>query len=565
MKNPIMYIDGYKLDHRRQYPEGTEFVYSNLTARMSRNSDIQNIVAFGFQYFIKKYLLEEFNENFFKRDASEIREYYTRRTNNYLGENNVGVEHIMELHKLGYLPIEIKAIPEGTLVPIKVPFLTIINTDPKFFWVTNYLETILSNILWKGITSATTAFTYRKKFEEYVKKTGYDKNFVKFQGHDFSFRGMSGVEDAVMSGAGHLLSFCGTDTIPAIDFLEEYYNANSDNELVGVSVPATEHSVMSMNGKDSEIELFRKLITEVYPSGIVSVVSDTWDFWKVISEYLPLLKEDVLNREGRLVIRPDSGDPVDIICGEKIELINDDYDYKSFLMDAKQTLKEIVYNETPHGEYGVSSISRLFSYRGEYYKVTYEPDWNRYDKQYYYIDDYGLNTTEEKVTPTPQELGAYEVLWNIFGGTINKDGYKELHPSIGMIYGDSITLQRQKDILDKLASKGFSSSNLVFGIGSYTYEYVTRDTFGMAMKATWGMCNGEPRELFKDPVTDSGFKKSLKGLIKVYKDSEGKLCAKDQCTPEEESETLLETIFKDGVLIKETSLKEIRDRIDSNF
>src|SRR5690606_3285764 len=139
--------------------------------------------------------------------------------------------------------------------------------------------------------------------------------FVDWQGHDFSMRGMAGLEAAELSGAGHLLSFTGTDTIPAIDFMEKYYNANSDNELIGGSVAATEHSVMSMGQNNAEQDTFERLITEVYPSGIVSIVSDTWDLWKVLTEYLPNLKDKVMARDGKVVIRPDSGDPVDIICG----------------------------------------------------------------------------------------------------------------------------------------------------------------------------------------------------------------------------------------------------------
>ena len=414
---------------------------------------------------------------------------------NYLGKDAISVEHISDLYDLGYLPIKIKAIKEGTLVPIGIPVLTIINTIPKFFWLTNYLETLMSNILWKPITSATTAFLYRKRFEEHAAKTGYDRAFIQWQGHDFSFRGMSGIEDALQSAAGHLISFTGTDSIPAIDFLEMFYNADATKKLVGGSVPATEHSVMSLSAKYinddiDEISTFKRLITELYPNGIVSIVSDTFDFWKVLNEYLPTLKEEILNRDGRLVIRPDSGDPVKIICGD---------------------------NESP----------------------------------------YSMITES-------QRKGAYEILWDVFGGTVNEKGYKELNPKIGLIYGDSITLRRQDEILTLLEQKGFSASNLVLGIGSFTYEYVTRDTFGFAMKATWGMVNGEERDIYKNPKTDSGFKKSAKGLLQVYEE-EGKLKLKDQCTHEEENQGLLETVFENGELIQDFTLSEIRTKLLDNL
>ena len=488
--NPMCLIDGYKADHRRQYPAGTEYVYSNFTPRQSRIAGIDEVVFFGLQYFVKEYLIERWNKGFFEKPKEQVLREYKRRMDNYLGVDAIPCEHIAELHDLGYLPIRIKAISEGRLVPIGVPVFTIVNTMPKFFWLTNYFETLMSNIMWKPITSATTAFQYRKRLEEYAEKTGYDKSFIQWQGHDFSFRGMSGNEDALLSGAAHLLSFTGTDTIPAIDFLEKYYNADSDKELIGGSVPATEHSVMSLGEKEGEINTFKRLITELYPNGIVSIVSDTWDFWKVMTEYLPALKNEILARDGRVVIRPDSGDPVKIICGD---------------------------DETP-----------------------------------------------ESLITESQRKGAYEILWDIFGGEINKKGYKVLHPKVGLIYGDSITLERQKLILEKLEVKGFSASNLVFGIGAYTYEYVTRDTFGFAMKATWGQVNGEARDIFKNPKTDSGFKKSAKGLLYVYSDVD-KLHLEDQVTREVENYGELETVFEDGKLVTETSLSEIRQRINSQL
>jgi len=245
-------IDGYKADHRRQYPEGTEFVYSNFTPRQSRIDGVNEVVFFGLQYFVKEYLIERWNKGFFERPKNEVLREYKRRMDNYLGKDAIPCEHIEELHDLGYLPIKIKALKEGTVTPIGVPVFTIVNTIPKFFWLTNYFETLMSNVIWKPITSATTAFQYRKRFEEYAERTGYDKSFIQWQGHDFSFRGMSGNEDSLISGAGHLLSFTGTDTIPAIDFLEKYYNANSDLELIGGSVPATEHSVMSLGSMYEE-------------------------------------------------------------------------------------------------------------------------------------------------------------------------------------------------------------------------------------------------------------------------------------------------------------------------
>lgn len=488
--SPILLKDGYKVGHKFQYPEGTTLVYSNLTPRKSRNEAVQEIVFFGLQYFIKEYLQRQFDEYFFSQPKEAVLKAYARRIDNYLGKDAITYDHIAALHDLGYLPLEIKALPEGTLVPMRVPVFTIKNTLPEFFWLTNMLETLLSAIIWKPCTSATTAFQYLRTFTRYAAETvGADHSFLPWQGHDFSFRGMSGVEDAVMSGAGHLLSFAGSDTIPAIDFLEQYYNADCEQELVGGSVAATEHSVMCMGTQDNEIGTFERLITEVYPRGIVSIVSDTWDFWQVITGFLPELKEKILAREGKVVIRPDSGDPVKIIIGD-----------------------------------------------------------------------------EDAVPGSPEYKGAIACMWEVFGGTITEQGYKLLDGHIGLIYGDSITTERQEAILEGLKRKGFASYNVVLGIGSYTYEYVTRDTFGFAMKATYGEVNGIGRDIFKDPKTDDGTKKSAKGLMQVYRNEQtGKLALKDQCSWEEEAKGELKTVFKDGRLTVDQSLAEIRERLKAQL
>lgn len=391
MKESILLTDGYKLDHRRQYPEGTEFVYSNWTPRSCQYfpEAHEGVVVFGIQYFIKEYLLDKFNKNFFNRPKEEVVEEFTRRINTFLGPNQVGVEHIEALHALGYLPIEIKALPEGSICPIGVPALTIVNTLPEFFWITNYLETLMSSTLWLPMTSATSARLYKKRLMEHAIKTGFEKQpGLDFLCHDFSMRGMAGIEAAIMSGMGHLTSFTGSETIPALEAVEEYYHADADSELIAGTVPATEHSVMCAGGMEDEFETFKRLITEIYPTGIVSIVSDTWDFWQVITEYMPRLKDTIMSRDGRVVVRPDSGDPVKIICGDP------------------------------------------------------EADPN-----------------------SPEYKGAYQLLGEIFGTTVNEKGYKVLDTHIGLIYGDSITLERQHQIYSQLEDKGFAATNLVLGIG----------------------------------------------------------------------------------------------------
>ncbi len=574
--NPLTCIDYYKADHRRQYPKGTTLVYSNFTPRSTKHSHKiegveDKIVFFGLQYFIKWFLIDTFNSEFFSQPKDKVIAVYKRRMDTSLGVGAIPVDHIEALHDLGYLPISIRALPEGAAVGEKIPVFTIENTLPEFFWLTNYLETILSNMIWKPCTSATTAFKYKQLLTKYARLTGGDEGFVGFQAHDFSFRGMSSPQDAAASGAGHLLSFVGTDTIPAIDFLEQYYNANAEKELIGCSVPATEHSVMTMNGPDGEFEIFKRLITELYPKGIVSIVSDSFDFWQVITDFLPRLKSEILARTGgfpvdKVVIRPDSGDPVKIICGDEIEILDNNKEAMKFATDLEKAgiwiaegLVEDIAEETPHGECGEYEVSKLFKYKGAPYQINVEIEWNRHDKQYYYIDGHKVKSIKEVIL-TAEQKGAIESLWDTFGGTVTAQGYKVLDSHIGLIYGDSITLDRCEQIMKGLAAKGFASTNVVLGVGSYTYQYVTRDSLGFAMKATAGIVNGEIREIFKDPKTDAGLKKSAKGFLSVEKNESGYVL-KDQVTREISANSHLVEVFRDGTLLINQSLSEIRARL----
>lgn len=481
MSTPLTMIDFYKADHRNQYPKGTETVFSNWTPRKSRIDEIDHVVFFGLQYFVEEYLVARWNRDFFDRPKEAVVAPYRRRMRN--AGINIDVDHIEALHNLGYLPLEVRALPEGTEVPIGVPMFVLWNTNPEFFWLTNYLETSLSSIVWGPCTSATIALRYRRIIERWVRATGGDLDFVDWQGHDFSYRGMYGTEAAMLSGGGHLLAFTGTDTVPAIDFVERYYDADSDAGIVGGSVPATEHSVMCMGTKDDEIETFRRLITELYPSGIVSIVSDTWDYWKVWTDYLPALREEILDRDGVVTIRPDSGDPVKILVGD------------------------------PAAAPG-----------------------------------------------SPAFRGSYELAWEVFGGEVNSAGFKVLDAHINLIYGDSITPERCEAICAGLADKGFVPKN-IFGIGSYTYQYNTRDTFGFAMKATAGVVDGELREIFKDPVTDDGTKKSARGLLAVRRSDTGELVLHERASWDDVRNSEFELVYRDGEVVRRETLRAIRARV----
>lgn len=482
MTTPITQIDFYKADHRSQYPKNTEVVFSNWTARGSRIEGIDEVVFFGLQYFIKEYLCGRWQRDFFDKPKDKVVKAYARRMKN--AGINIAVDHIEALHDLQFLPISIYALPEGTRVPLGVPMFVVWNTEPEFFWLTNYIESSLSSVLWGPCTSATIADRYRKLLDETAEKAGGDPDFVPWQGHDFSYRGMYGTEAAMLSGAGHLLSFTGTDTVPAIDFLEDYYGADSDKELIGGSVPATEHSVMCMGTQGDELGTFRKLITETYPSGIVSIVSDTWDYWKVWTDFMPQLKDDIMARDGTVVIRPDSGDPVKIIVGDP---------------------------DAPEG--------------------------------------------------SPARKGSFALAWEVFGGTTTPEGFKLLDSHINFIYGDAITYDRCQRICEGLMAKGFVPK-CVFGIGSFTYQYNTRDTFGFAMKATAGIVDGEAREIFKDPVTDDGEKRSAKGLLAVRRNKvTNDLQLVQGVDWEDVTDCEFVSVFDNGEICKEWTLAEVRDRL----
>lgn len=482
--NPLHATDFYKTGHVRQYPDGTELVYSNLTARSDKLAKMlpdfdHKVVFYGLQGVCQWLLIDMWNREFFSKPKEQVAERYARRLKNALNLETVDVSHVEKLHDLGYLPVVIKAVPEGSRVDIRVPVFTIQNTHPDFAWLTNYLETQLSAESWKCVTTATTAYEYRRLLTDYAKRTGSPLDFVDWQGHDFSMRGQSGIHDATQCGGGHLLSFKGTDTVSAIDYLEDFYRGAET--FIGGSVPATEHSVMCMGGELDELETFHRLITETYPNGVVSIVSDTWDFWSVMTKTVTELRLAIMKRDGKVVFRPDSGDPVKIICGDP---------------------------EAPVG--------------------------------------------------SPEFKGAVECLWDVFGGTITETGHKLLDSHVGLIYGDSITLERAQAILEGLEAQGFASGNIVFGIGSFTYQHVTRDTFGTAIKATFGVVNGVDRELFKDPKTDNGVKKSAKGLVRVEQEGDH-FVLYDQQTREGEGFGALEAVFCDSKMIRMQSLAEIRE------
>lgn len=491
--NSLFYTDGYKIGHRRMLAPGTTKLYGTWIPRSTKHAPkgIDKIVSFGQQLTIR-WLNDEFTENFFKLPKEEAMKF-GKDMSLYLGMD-YDASHFAALHDLGYLPVRIKSLPEGIETPTNVPHMTFINTVDGFAWLTLYLETIISSLAWKPSTSATIALQYKRNLTNWVMKTDPANAWlIPFLAHDFSARGLS-PWDMLSSGLGHATSFRGSDSIICIPGARYFYDEPEDEVCIN-SVNASEHSVSTTCIFTISESGMIKYFMDQYPTGILSIVSDTFDLWQLITKFLPEHKEQIMSRDGKLVIRPDSGDPVDIICGKNSWFLTNNLD----------------------------------------------PNESDVDQNH------------------PSYKGVIELLWDIFGGTINEQGFKVLDSHIGAIYGDSITLERQVQIYERLAYKGFAATNIVLGVGSFTYQYNTRDTLGFAAKGAWFEANGIGHDIYKDPVTDDGTKKSLKGLILVDAD----FTVHTQCTPEQEKQGILQTIFEDGKFYNQTSLTEIRKRIDS--
>lgn len=585
-------IDAYKIGHIAQYPEGLSFKMSNFTPRKSRVPHVDEVVWIGTSYFIQEYLVNHWDSLFFRKGLSQREgEFYASNVNKIIGPNKIGGAHIAALHKLKYLPIKIKSIPEGDMVKLGVPTLVIHSTVPEFAWLVNYLESLLSCVLWLPATTGTTAFHMRLLLEKHVEKVGGIRELVKWQIHDFSFRGMPGIEAACMSGFAHLCVAQGTDTVPALFFAQQYYNNENgtlDITEIGGSVNATEHSVMCLNAE--YIELYKenvdgsKTLLEVLPNefksfarlirkfgyGIMSVVGDSFNFWKVLDDYLPHLKDEIMNRhhyvchtDGQLFKVGDWFLPnIDMETGKVIDYYSSstEQNYPIETVTTDPTFSRVEGKLVIRGDSG-DPVKILTGYFGE--------ELEEYKDGRIFFNKKQISLTERK--------GLFEALYDVFGGTLTSKGYKTLDQHIGAIYGDGINYDRLKEILERLEEKNFYM-NGVMGIGSYSYQYVTRDTFGWAMKATYGeiitgteMVEGNlspiitKKAIYKDPITDDGTKKSAKGITAVFKDKEGSYYLKDQATMEEFENCDLITVYENGSVPMYPSLLEIRERVDANI
>lgn len=511
--NALYRTDGYKIGHKLMLAPNTDFLYGTWIPRSVKYSlpGITKVVSFG-QQLTWKWLHDEFEENFFKLPKEEAVDKFARDMAGYLALP-FNAEHFKALHDVGYLPVKVKSLPEGVETLPNIPHMTFKNTIKGFAWLPLYLETIISSLAWKPSTSATIALQYKRNFTEWVLRTDPSNAFlIPFLGHDFSARGLS-PWDMISSGLGHATSFIGSDTLPVIEAARYFYGV-PDNEVCIASVPASEHSVSTTCIFTMGEQEMIKYYMEQFPNGILSIVSDTFDLWKLITVYIASLAKDILNRNGKVVIRPDSGDPVKIITG--------------------YTRDEVFIDEETND-------------------IFLKVPCDKKENELGYIRGRKISEAEYK--------GVIELLWDIFGGVINEEGYKVLDSHIGAIYGDSITTERQIKIFERLAQKGFASTNIVLGIGSFTYQFNTRDTQGFAAKGGYVEIEGQGYALYKDPVTDDGTKKSPRGLLRVdLVDNEYVL--RQNCTPEEENGGELHTIYENGEFKNIQTLSEIRLRID---
>lgn len=481
---PLLLSDTYKQTHDRMYPKGLKKLVSYWVPRKSMLTETNKMVFFGLQAFIKEYLIEYFNNNFFNKSKDDVIDNYRRYMDLQIGRENYDIAKIENLYNLGYLPLEIRALPEGTKVNMGIPCIELTNTHPDFAWLTQWVECILQVELWKICGHATIADLYKEVANKYYKETVDDEIDPSMSMADFGMRGMSCMEESVRASAAWLLLFNKTSTIPAIPYIEKYYSAKCEQNRIGIGAVSTEHSVMGANYAvdGDEITFVKRLLTELYPNTSFSMVSDTYDYWNMINNILPACRKEIMNHNGKLLVRPDSGNIVDI---------------------SVETVKK---------------------------------------------------------------------LWDEFGGTTNSKGYKVLDSHIGIIYGDGCTLERVKEIWKQLKELGFAANCITFGVGAFCFSsffeqdklvVLTRDTFGIAMKATFGEIDDKKYFIYKDPKTDTEhLKKSYKGCCAVLSDGNGGFVCKDEfdaMVPEDQ--TMLKTIYKDGNLIKEETFENIRERL----
>ena len=588
--NPWLLTDFYKLTHILQYRPELRELTSYLTPRGSRLKSVDKVVFFGLSAYVHSYVVENFNKNFFNRpwwdSCNEVKEVLKEG----LGYSNEmiakTINNLYSLHELGYLPVEIKAVAEGTLVPMGVPCLEIKSTDPKFFWVGQALEASLSAAIWHPMVSATIAREYRKIARGAFAKTvenGIDERVAMC---DFSMRGQESNESAVNASVAWLTSMWNSSTVAARNHIQRVYGECGNVR----GLTSTEHSVMTSHAcldKGDEVPTFKYLF-ELYKNVSFAAVCDSYDFWNVLTNILPnnFMKEiDERGKRGVFIgVRHDSAEPVDALCGtipvlhnvKILEECSEPNQYRINIM--MKDIKQLEIVDFWRGELHVKT--KFFRHEDKVYRLCTsigggpcpESEDNEVGEAYVdLIPDYEL-TWEEK--------GMVETMYEIFGGTVNSKGYKVLNPGIKAVYGDSITITRAKKIYERLAAKGFAANNVSLGVGSFSFQALenedgtlspfTRDTFSICVKCSHSKYydeNGEIQERFvyKDPKGWSS-KKSTRGLCQIYFDENGELTYEDEKYENDliGVNSALIPYFKDGKEYKQ-NFEEVRRTIDENL
>lgn len=515
--------DFYKCFHAIAAKDGVSEIVTNFTGRSGEHSNIPCGKGYrwaGLQSFINQIIVGEWGKFFAVPVEVAVADY--KRVN----EAGLGVpcdtSKLESLHKLGYMPLEFRALLEGLEVPYGVAAMTCRTTHPEFSYLAGLIETIQSDEIWPVQTSLTTAVEYFKTIREFAAIDGTPMDLLPFLIHDFSMRGMMGGTmqgGATLSGMGHLMSgLVGSDTMPAALRLELDYDAylGLDRPFETIaSVNATEHYVQcTFNNNDKE---YVRHCMKAAPDGILSLVMDGYDFDKFIEEDLPELKDEIMARNGKLVIRHDSADPANVIGGHKV-LWQKDMVPETYLPD--EIGKGFTAYE--HLKEGVMDIH------------THEP----------------LSKNVVR--------GLVVTLHEMFGGTTSEEGYISLDEHIGTIYGDSITLDRQRDIYERLHAKGFAVGNCVLGVGSFTYQYVTRDTHGSAVKATNMILDGVDTPISKE-VKGNSVKKSAKGRISVCDDGDGLYQIDEMTDPSNDPSNHHLRVWMDGKWYRKQTLQDVRE------
>ena len=537
MVSPLLKSDSYKFSHMLLYPQGTQTVYETLTPRVNSFFPWENkMTVFGYHLFFSR-LEQDFKENFFDLPYDDVVAEVQPAVVESLGADNAAkiMPHFKALHELGYLPIKANALPEGTLVPMQVPVLTIENTHPDFYWLPGYLETLLLSETFVTSTVASMARKFRQIGQKFADLSADNDGYLDFQFHDFSQRGQHGNDSAMLSGIAHLTSFKGTDIMQAPAEIRKHYRDDAQT-LIGASVLATEHSVMESYGTD-QLAAYRQLINTT-PDGILSIVSDTYDYWEVVNTVLPALKDEILARNGKVVIRPDSDTmPVDL------------------------TDDAIVLTKTGWQRFADAPIMNIITLpTGRVLTKDGLADFNPDDHD---DDDVQMDTVSELLLATMYSMA------DTFGVTRNSKGYDVLDSHIGILHGEGVTLDTVSDYFTAITDNGFSAENIVFGVGAYVYSVlVSRDSFGQALKATSVTINGVEKPVFKNPKTASeSFKKSRRGRVQVIYDENGDYMVRDGFTAETvPAFNLLRPIFNNGLVqTVNPSFTALRETIKSTL